>query len=107
MQMVFQPQIDIKSSPIIGRDALWRWTSTALGDVSSSQFIPLAERTGPHCNKVAGQLDYVISQRWLFYSFSWELMYLNYDNSLHQPGFDPLENKTDRGVKIASKEMDF
>lgn len=41
--LVFQPQIEIASQQITGFEALLRWKSCVLGDVTPSQFIPVAE----------------------------------------------------------------
>jgi len=42
----FQPIIDIRSSTILGFEALARWNSKTLGPVPPTQFIPIAERAG-------------------------------------------------------------
>jgi EAL domain-containing protein (putative c-di-GMP-specific phosphodiesterase class I) len=42
----YQPQIDIKTGSIIGMEALLRWFSPELGEVSPNDFIPVAEETG-------------------------------------------------------------
>ncbi|WKE66301.1 EAL domain-containing protein [Gallaecimonas kandeliae] len=42
----YQPQIHIASGQIIGVEALMRWNSPTLGQVSPAKFIPLAEDTG-------------------------------------------------------------
>ena len=42
----FQPQINAKSSKIIGMEALVRWKHPTMGFVYPDAFIPLAERTG-------------------------------------------------------------
>ncbi len=42
----YQPKIDIKTSKVIGVEALVRWHSDKLGHVSPGEFIPYAEETG-------------------------------------------------------------
>jgi len=42
----FQPQYDLKSNRHVGVEALLRWHSKVLGDVSPDQFISIAEETG-------------------------------------------------------------
>lgn len=42
----YQPQLDLHSNVITGFEALLRWKSGRLGNVSPSEFIPIAEATG-------------------------------------------------------------
>jgi diguanylate cyclase (GGDEF)-like protein len=42
----FQPLVDLKTKHISGFEALARWKHAALGEVSPSRFIPIAEDTG-------------------------------------------------------------
>ncbi len=44
--LYYQPQYDLKSSKIIGLEALIRWKNATLGQVGPDQFIPVAEETG-------------------------------------------------------------
>ena len=44
--LVFQPVIDLRSRRTVAFEALARWSSLELGDVSPGQFIPIAERIG-------------------------------------------------------------
>ena len=45
-QMFYQPKVSLEQQEIIGVEALVRWTSDQLGNVSPGEFIPLAEDTG-------------------------------------------------------------
>lgn len=46
LRLVFQPKLSLDPSRITGVEALLRWTSPELGDISPAQFIPLAEESG-------------------------------------------------------------
>jgi diguanylate cyclase (GGDEF)-like protein/PAS domain S-box-containing protein len=46
LSLHYQPKIDIQTRRITGVEALLRWNSPALGQVSPAQFIPVAEETG-------------------------------------------------------------
>ena len=43
LKVVFQPIFDLKSGRIIANEALARWTDINLGEVSASEFVPIAE----------------------------------------------------------------
>ncbi|MBD2579771.1 EAL domain-containing protein [Oscillatoria sp. FACHB-1406] len=45
-ELYYQPQISLSTGKISGMEALLRWSSPELGQVSPNQFIPLAEETG-------------------------------------------------------------
>ena len=42
----YQPQISLDSGHIVGMEALLRWNSPQLGNISPAEFIPIAEETG-------------------------------------------------------------
>lgn len=46
MRLVYQPVISLPSRQVIGVEALLRWTSPTLGEVTPGEFIPIAEDTG-------------------------------------------------------------
>jgi len=45
-RLAFQPLVDVGAVRTIGFEALARWTSPTLGEVSPGDFIPVAERSG-------------------------------------------------------------
>jgi diguanylate cyclase (GGDEF)-like protein/PAS domain S-box-containing protein len=45
-EVYYQPQIDVLNKKIIGAEALLRWENPALGNVTPTEFIPIAEHTG-------------------------------------------------------------
>jgi diguanylate cyclase len=46
LRLVYQPQKDIRSGEVIGFEALLRWRHEVRGDVSPTEFIPVAEESG-------------------------------------------------------------
>ena len=46
LQLFYQPLIDLKSGEVAGFEALARWTHDDRGDISPSEFIPVAEESG-------------------------------------------------------------
>ncbi len=45
-EVYYQPQIDAINKKVIGAEALLRWHNPALGNVTPTEFIPIAEHTG-------------------------------------------------------------
>lgn len=45
-RLEYQPKVNIADGRIVGFEALLRWSSPTLGEVSPVRFIPIAERTG-------------------------------------------------------------
>ena len=46
MSLCFQPVLDTRTGSLSGAEALLRWKSETLGEVSPTEFIPIAEETG-------------------------------------------------------------
>ena len=46
LHIVYQPQINALNNEIIGIEALLRWNNNKLGNVSPTEFIPIAENIG-------------------------------------------------------------
>lgn len=46
LRVVYQPRLSLHDQRILGTEALLRWESGELGDISPAQFIPLAEESG-------------------------------------------------------------
>ena len=46
IELIYQPQQDVKSGKVVGFEALLRWTHASRGDISPSIFIPIAEESG-------------------------------------------------------------
>jgi diguanylate cyclase (GGDEF)-like protein/PAS domain S-box-containing protein len=56
--ILYQPKIDLRSGRIVGAEALLRWRLPGHGDISPSQFIPLAEES----NLILGIGDWVMNR---------------------------------------------
>ncbi|SEL63840.1 PAS domain S-box-containing protein/diguanylate cyclase (GGDEF) domain-containing protein [Pseudoxanthomonas sp. GM95] len=46
LRVVYQPRLSLHDQQVIGTEALLRWESRELGEISPAQFIPLAEESG-------------------------------------------------------------
>ncbi len=66
LHLVYQPQVTLDGS-LAGMEALLRWRSATLGEVSPAEFIPVAERAGLINDLTAFVIDAVCAQvrQWL------------------------------------------
>ncbi len=46
IQLLFQPQLDVRTSKLVGVEGLARWNSQRHGEISPTVFIPIAESAG-------------------------------------------------------------
>jgi EAL domain-containing protein (putative c-di-GMP-specific phosphodiesterase class I) len=46
LEVRFQPKVELATNRLIGAEALVRWFTTAEGEITPDEFIPLAEETG-------------------------------------------------------------
>lgn len=46
LELYYQPRVNVENGVITGVEALLRWTSARLGEVTPGEFIPVAEATG-------------------------------------------------------------
>src|SRR5690606_16970457 len=49
-QIKYQPKFNLINSELVGLEALIRWDNPRLGEVTPSEFIPIAEETGLICD---------------------------------------------------------
>ncbi len=62
LSMHYQPKIDLRSSEVIGVEALLRWQHPQRGSIPPTEFIPLAEQTGLIKDLTARVLGLVFAQ---------------------------------------------
>ena len=73
LSLVFQPQIDVPTSSVIGLEALVRWQHPERGLVMPDQFIALAEQTGVMRALTRAVLDMALAERRLLASSGYDL----------------------------------
>jgi diguanylate cyclase (GGDEF)-like protein len=64
--VAFQPIVDLKSGRAVGFEALGRWESRVLGDISPTQFIPIAEKAG-----IVSEVTHVLLEKSLCAARQW------------------------------------
>ena len=66
LSVVYQPIVDARTDNVIAFEALARWNSASLGDVSPGHFVPVAERAG-----IINRLTRVLLEKALAATASW------------------------------------
>ena len=90
---VFQPIFDAVSGRVVGVEALLRWDSASLGQVSPDEFIPIAEQTGMIHKLGEFVLDFSLSRLALWRRLAKESLFLAINASpvqINQPDFSQL-----------------
>ena len=72
IQLVYQPLLSSKHSTITGVEVLARWRHAELGDISPTEFIPMAEQTG-----LIRELTLQLFERAVEKSLYWQQMNFN------------------------------
>ncbi|SCB26910.1 putative bifunctional diguanylate cyclase/phosphodiesterase [Rhizobium hainanense] len=67
LSVMFQPIVDLENDQTVGFEALARWHSPILGQVSPAQFFPIAERAG-----IVGSLTRPLLKKALAFASEWE-----------------------------------
>lgn len=67
LSLVFQPIVNVSDHSILGFEALARWASPTLGEVSPARFIPVAERAG-----IIGELTKTLLRKALAAATCWD-----------------------------------
>jgi len=49
LYLVYQPKVDLNTGQLVGAEALLRWNEPDLGEISPTEFIPIAERCVQMC----------------------------------------------------------
>lgn len=79
ISVVFQPIVDIRTRRVVAMEALARWASPVLGDMSPAVFIPVAERAG-----LVSTLTRILLEKALAAASRWpDTMGLSFNLSTH------------------------
>lgn len=89
-EVYYQPKFDVKNEIIVGAEALLRWHSPTLGNVTPDEFIPIAEHTG----SIVPIGKYVVKQA---------LEFLNDWQNVHQRDYTMAVNLSPR--QFRDKEL--